>query len=212
MILKTTKQIIFRLVLLLNLIPVLSVYPSALTKGIGLTPEMLTWKKFEFVNGGALIELPAKPEIHNGIYEKAFYTKNRPYSSEGDYQLSHLKVKEVRHNREKGKFFEYVKITDIEKDHVIIIRKVQMQADRIFYISSLTVLDEEYYPSPEMIEKRVKYDDEIFDRAVESIQIKGADGKYYKPKIIRLPEEIKDFTKKVKKKPVFKKANAQAVK
>ena len=53
----------------------LPIYPSALTKGIGLTPEMLTWKKFEFVNGGALIELPAKPHLHNGIYAKFFFTR-----------------------------------------------------------------------------------------------------------------------------------------
>ena len=52
-----------------------SVYSSDLTEGIGLTPEMLTWKKFEFVNGGALIELPAKPHLHNGIYAKFFFTR-----------------------------------------------------------------------------------------------------------------------------------------
>ena len=203
---KTMEQIIFRLILLLNLIPILSAYPSALTKGIGLTPEMLTWKKFEFVNGGALIELPAKPHLHNGIYAKFFFTKKGGWPA-GDYPISDLSVERVKVPIEfaNDETVVYQRIEKIASDgHSIYIRRLINKGGEGIFMSSLTVLDEKYYPSPDMVEKRMKYDDEIFDRAVESIQLKGADGKYYKPKIIRLPEEIKDFTKKVKKKPVFK--------
>lgn len=205
-------QSIFLLTLFLS---VFLFTPSAFAskgKEINLKLDDLKFESTTFLEGKIKVDLPkneAEFVSKNTLYEKLLVIEYTPGPIGGYGPVSLITVVCPRSKFNDKKMKDLISVmktnsfTDGYYNCVLGIYFDDLELNSFIIKVSSAFFGKERLSDKTSVQSRLSENEGIFNRILESVELLGSDGKYFKPKFERLPDKIEDRRKKTKNDPMW---------